>query len=84
MITHFKGGTKCVGVPDIRNENLPIASGVMESASRRVINIWLKKGATYCLKENVEGMLMLKPYFKLGRWGILKRLALSSKHLLYG
>jgi len=47
MITHFLGGTKCVGAPDIRNENLPIASGAMESASRRVIHIWLKKGATY-------------------------------------
>jgi len=68
----------------IKNENLPIGSGAMESSIRRVINMRLKGAATYWLKENAEGMLMLRSYFKSGRWNMLKRLALSSKHLLEG
>jgi len=68
----------------IKNENLPIGSGAMEGAIRREINMGLKGAATYWLKENAEGMIMLRSYFKSGRWDMLKRLALPSKHLLEG
>jgi hypothetical protein len=66
----------------IKNENLPIGSGAMESSIRRVINMRLKGAATYWLRENAEKMLMLRCYFKSGRWDMLKRLAFSSKHML--
>jgi len=67
---------------DIKNEQLPIGSGAMESAIRRVVNLRLKGASTYWLKENAEGMLMLRSYFKSGRWEMLKRLALSSNYLI--
>ncbi|KPA08847.1 hypothetical protein MHK_011002, partial [Candidatus Magnetomorum sp. HK-1] len=67
-----------------KNEGMPIGSGAMESAIRRVVNLRLKSASTYWLKETAEGMLMLRSYFKSGRWGMLKRLAFSGKTLMEG
>jgi len=73
---YFFRNQKRLNYEYIKNENLPIGSGAMESAIRRLINM--------SLKEIAEGMIMLKSYFKSGRWDMLKRLALSSKHLIEG
>ena len=67
-----------------KDEGLPIGSGAMESAIRRVVNLRLKSASTYWLKETAEGMLMLRSYFKSGRWETLKRLAFSPKILIEG
>ena len=63
----------------VKKEDLPIGSGAVESAIRRVVNLRLKSASTYWLRETAEGMLMLRSYFKSGRWDMLKRLAFSSK-----
>lgn len=62
---------------EIRRKGLPIGSGAMESAIRRVVNLKLKGASIYWLKENAESMLMLRSYFKAGRWNMLKQLAFS-------
>jgi len=69
---------------DRKSEGLPIGSGAMESAIRRVVNLRLKSASTYWLKETAEEMLMLRSYFKSGRWGMLKMLAFSGKALMEG
>jgi hypothetical protein len=63
---------------EIRQKGLPIGSGAMESAIRRVVNQKLKGASIYWLSENAEAMLMLRSYFKAGRWNMLKQLAFSA------
>jgi hypothetical protein len=62
----------------ITHEGLPIGSGSVESAVRRVVNLRLKSASTYWLRETAEAMLMLRSYFKAGRWNTLKKLSFST------
>lgn len=43
---------------------IPIGSGHVESAIRRVINMRLKSNSMYWLEVNAEGMLLLRAYLK--------------------
>lgn len=56
---------------------LPIGSGAMESAIRRVVNLRLKGSAIYWHSGTAEAMLMLRSYFKAGRWNMLKSQAVT-------
>ena len=56
---------------------LPIGSGAMESAIRRVVNLRLKGASIYWLETTAEAMLMLRSYYKSGRWNLLKSLSFS-------
>ncbi|MBU0510144.1 MAG: hypothetical protein KJ638_00380 [Chloroflexi bacterium] len=51
-----------------RARRIPIGSGAIESAIRRVINLRLKSNAKFWLAENAEGMLLLRSYLKVGRF----------------
>jgi hypothetical protein len=50
-----------------RGKNMPIGSGAIESAVRRVINLRVKSNATYWLRENAETMIRLRGWIKAGR-----------------
>lgn len=63
---------------------LPIGSGAMESAIRRVVNLRLKGASIYWLEKTAEAMLMLRSYYKAGRWNILKNLSFSLDILVKG
>ena len=49
-------------------KKLPIGSGSVESAIRRVINLRLKGAGMFWLKENAEGFLHLRCQTKSGNW----------------
>jgi hypothetical protein len=51
----------------IRALKMPIGSGCVESAIRRVINLRLKGPCTFWCKENAEAILLLRCYWKVGR-----------------
>ena len=51
-----------------RHRGLPLGSGAIESAIRRVINLRLKGNSIYWEEENAEGMLMLRGLVLSGRW----------------
>lgn len=57
--------------------NLPIGSGAIESAIRRIVNLRLKGPSIFWCKPNAESILLLRSYFKTGRWKQLMSLALS-------
>jgi hypothetical protein len=61
----------------IRTLNLPIGSGSVESAIRRVVNLRLKGPCIFWCKENAEAILLLRCYWKAGRWNQLKNQATS-------
>jgi hypothetical protein len=52
----------------LRDANLPIGSGLVESAMRRVVNLRLKGAGTFWLEENAEGLVFLRSHLKSGRW----------------
>ena len=47
---------------------LPIGSGMIESAVRRVINLRMKGNSIYWRPENAERFLHLRAQFKAGHW----------------
>lgn len=49
------------------NGHLPIGSGAIESAVRRVINLRVKSNATYWLRENAETIIRFRAWIKAGR-----------------
>lgn len=54
---------------------LPIGSGAVESAIRRVVNLRLKGPCTFWTEETAEEMLLLRAYYKVGRWTQIKTMA---------
>ena len=59
----------------VRAIKMPIGSGSVESAIRRVVNLRLKGPCVFWCKENAEAVLMLRCYWKAGRWNLLKNMA---------
>ena len=57
---------------------LPIGSGAIESAIRRVVNLRLKGPSIYWHKNSAEAVLLLRSYYKAGRWNHLERQALTT------
>jgi hypothetical protein len=47
---------------------LPIGSGAIESAIRRVVNLRMKGNAKYWCYDNAEGMLLMRSFLKAGRF----------------
>jgi hypothetical protein len=60
-----------------KKEGLPIGSGAVESAIRRVINLRLKGAGIFWKRENAEMMLLMRSYYKAGRWEMLKQMAFA-------
>src|SRR5262250_3544116 len=56
---------------------LPIGSGAIESAVRRVVNLRLKGPSLFWCRASAEAILLLRSYYKAGRWDMLKRMATS-------
>jgi hypothetical protein len=61
---------------------LPIGSGAIESAVRRVVNVCLKGPSLFWCRASAEAILLLRSYYKAGRWNMLKRMATSHLALL--
>ena len=61
---------------------LPIGSGAMESTVRRVVNLRLKGPSLFWCRASAEAILLLRSYYKAGRWNMLKRMATSHLALL--
>ncbi len=51
-----------------RRRGVPLGSGAIESAIRRVVNLRLKGNSLTWYKENAEGMLMLRCLVLSNRW----------------
>ena len=54
---------------------LPIGSGAIESVIRRVVNLRLKSPCLYWKEDTAMSMLLLRSYYKSGRWDDIKRLS---------
>jgi len=61
---------------------LPIGSGAIESTVRRVVNLRLKGAGIFWCRASAEALLLLRSYYKAGRWNLLKHMATSHRALL--
>jgi len=58
---------------EFADRRIPLGSGAVESAIRRVINLRLKGPAIFWKRGTAEAMLHLRAYLKAGRWGEIIR-----------
>jgi hypothetical protein len=64
----FEGNAVRMQYRSLRARKLPIGSGVVESAIRRVINLRLKSPGKFWLHDNAKAVLHLRSYLKAGHW----------------
>ena len=67
-----------------RRRRLPMGSGPMESAIRRVVNLRLKGAGIFWHEDHADAMLLLRSYYKAGRWKTLVVLANSAPIEAFG
>jgi hypothetical protein len=77
---YFKGngGKGRMNYAEVAALKLPIGSGAIESAIRRVVNLRLKGPSIYWHKTSAEAVLLLRSYYKAGRWNHLEKQALTT------
>src|SRR2546426_894179 len=61
---------------------LPIGSGAIESTVRRVVNLRLKGPSICWCRASAEAILLLRSYYKAGRWEVLRHKGTSPRALL--
>ncbi len=65
----YLDGHRChMNYATLRAQNLPIGSGVVESAIRRVINQRFKSASQFWRADHLEPLLHLRALWKSGRW----------------
>ena len=64
---YFHNNISRMNYKQVKREKLPMGSGAMESAVRRVINLRLKGAGIFWHEDNANAMLMLRSYYKAGR-----------------
>ena len=65
---YFAKNKNHIAYADFIARHIPIGSGSVESAIRRVVNLRLKGAGMFWLKENAEGFLHLRCQTKSGNW----------------
>ncbi len=67
-VNYFAGRRDFMRYADFAKRGIPLGSGAMESAIRRVVNLRLKGPSIFWRGPNAERMLHLRSYLKAGRW----------------
>lgn len=81
QLNYFIKHQRHMAYAHIASLNLPIGSGAMESAIRRVVNLRLKGPSVFWCKPNAEAMLLLRAFYKTGRWQQLKSWTFSPVYV---
>jgi len=74
----FKNHLPHMRYEEIKSGGLPIGSGAVESGIRRVVNMRLKAPGIFWQEEMADAMLLLRSYYKAGRWNMLKNMAFTG------
>jgi hypothetical protein len=74
-LMYFVTNRERLSYKEVADLKMPIGSGAVESAVRRVINLRLKSPCIFWTEETAEEMLLLRAYYKSGRWNLLKKMA---------
>lgn len=74
-LMYFINNQERLSYKEVAALKMPIGSGAMESAVRRVVNLRLKSPCIFWKEDSAEEMLLLRAYYKSGRWNLLKKMA---------
>jgi hypothetical protein len=75
---YFLKNREHISYADFIARRIPIGSGSVESAIRRVVNLRLKGAGMFWLKHNAEGFLHLRCQTKTGNWNAFFRRTLQT------
>ena len=78
-LAYFKSHIDRCDYKTAREAGLPIGSGAVESAVRRVINLRLKGPGIIWNTDGADEMLLLRSFFKSGRWYQLEQWAFAHE-----
>lgn len=67
-IAYFETHAARMAYVHLDQQQLPVGSGAVESAIRRVINLRFKASGTFWNEPTVSGLMHLRACFKAGRW----------------
>lgn len=81
-LAYFEKHSKRMLYPNLDQMKLPVGSGQVESAVRRIINLRFKAPGSFWCEEDVSDLMHLRAYFKAGRWDELIRRVLRREFLL--
>jgi hypothetical protein len=74
-LEYFKTHLLHMNYKEVKDGKLPIGSGAVESGIRRVVNLRLKGPGIFWHEEVADAMLLLRSYYKAGRWDLLRNMA---------
>ena len=72
-VEYFKARKGRMRYAAFKRRGIPLGSGAVESAIRRVVNLRLKGASMFWRGLNAERMLHMRAYLKAGRWDELVR-----------
>ena len=72
VLAYFRKRMELMRYSKLRARGLPIGTGVVESAIRRIVNLRLKGPGIFWEVANAERMLILRAYLKSNRWSELE------------
>lgn len=67
-LNYFIKNTERMRYKQFESLGIPMGSGAVESAVRRVVNLRMKGNSIFWLEENAESFLHLRCAYKAGRW----------------
>ena len=67
-IAYFEKHVLRMAYTELDDQHLPVGSGVVESAVRRIINLRFKAPGTFWEEDTVADLMHLRACFKAGRW----------------
>lgn len=72
---YFENHIQHMDYTTLKSKGFPIGSGAVESGIRRVVNLRLKGAGIFWHEDSANAMLLLRSYYKAGRWNLLKSIA---------
>lgn len=74
---YFHSNAKRMNYQQVKSEKLPLGSGAIESAMRRVVNLRLKGAGIFWHEDSANALLLLRCYYKAGRTQDVSRLTFT-------
>lgn len=81
-IAYLKGHLDHMRYAELREAKVPIGSGVVESAVRRIINLRFKSASLCWRLDHLEPLMYLRAIIKAGHWDDAMRAWLQGRHWL--
>ena len=79
---YFEGHREHMRYARLDEQKLPVGSGQVESAIRRVVNLRFKAPGTFWTEDRVSGLMHLRAAFKSGRWNEIFEGVLAGNFLM--